>query len=391
MSGAVLYAKFAPSHIARLEATGDLGQKRKHRLIGIEVASAQADYQWPDNFGCGISYHRVTLFPDRDYWALRYREVRRALCQVLDDLKPDVVVLPGWGFRESLAALGWCLRRGVPRVVISDSQPIDNPRIPGKHWIKRILVRRFQAGLAGGTPHVRYLGVLGLPRERCFTGCDVVDNEFFSRESQQWRADRQDWNGKVTLLSCMRLLPRKNVLGVLDVLAGQAERWIWIIVGDGPQRVEIERRIRALGLEDRVRLLGHVDWFQLPRVYAQADTYLQPSLSEPWGLAVNEAMACGLPVIVSNRCGCHEDLVHEGANGFTFDPANPESLAVALDRLWKSRDRWRDMGEASRKIILQWDLDLYARNFWRACETALLPIPERPVAHAVSKALSLAL
>jgi glycosyltransferase involved in cell wall biosynthesis len=134
-----------------------------------------------------------------------------------------------------------------------------------------------------------------------------------------------------------------------------------------------------------------VDYFQLPELYARVDAYLQPSLSEPWGLAVNEAMASGLPVVVSNRCGCHEDLVQEGINGFTFDPSSPRGLVQALQRLWESRERWVEMGQASRAIIAQWGLDLFARNLWRACDIALdagarrfaIPIVDRFTKRAV--------
>ena len=138
-----------------------------------------------------------------------------------------------------------------------------------------------------------------------------------------------------------------------------------------------------------MHLLGHVDYFTLPTVYAQADAYLQPSLSEPWGLAVNEAMACGLPVVVSDRCGCREDLVRANVNGFTFDPTNHESLVTALERLLASRSRWPEMGRASREIIAGWGLDLFARSFWRACEAALRPVPEGLGTHAISKVMSL--
>lgn len=371
MIAAIVYANFAPFHDARLEAAGDVGTKGQHRLIGIEIASAQGEYQWPVRSGGGVAYHRLTLFHGRDYGTLRYGEMRRALHQILDDLKPGVLVLPGWGFKESMAGLEWCLRRGVPRVVISDSQPIDHAQTIGKTRLKRFLVRRFQAGFAGGATHLRYLSDLGLGHKRCVVGCDVVDNDFFSRESGRWRRMRGRSQDSATLLSCMRLLPRKNIQSVLGSLAIQAASWNWTIVGDGPERVKLERSIRAMGLESRVRLLGHVDYFQLPELYACVDAYLQPSLSEPWGLAVNEAMASGLPVVVSNRCGCHEDLVQEGINGFTFDPSSPRGLVQALQRLWESRTRWVEMGLASRTIIAQWGLDLFARNLWRACDIAL--------------------
>lgn len=386
MIAAVVYSKLAPFHVARLNTTGLAGKKESHRLVGIEIAGKKSDYQWPDVAEAGHYYQRRTLFPGRDYWTLSYPKVRCALRRALEEITPDVVVLSGWAFKQSLVGLGWCLKRGVPRVIISDSQGMDNPQTAVKVWIKRFLLRWFQTGFVGGQPHVRYLATLGLVQERCFVGCDVVDNDFFARESQRWKVRPHQDRNRGSILSCLRLLPRKNIPAVLDVLSSRKSQWTWTIAGDGPQRPQIEQRVKALGMSEQVRLVGQVDYFDLPRLYGQADVYLQPSLSEPWGLAVNEAMASELPVVISNRCGCREDLVREGINGLIFDPAKPETLTVALDRLWSQRERWPEMGKASQQIVAQWGLDLFARNFWAACQNALRLAPEagnRPVSERV--------
>jgi glycosyltransferase involved in cell wall biosynthesis len=157
----------------------------------------------------------------------------------------------------------------------------------------------------------------------------------------------------------------------LEVLAKTALEWRWVIAGDGPERPSIESKIVSLGLQERVHLTEHVNYFQLPELYQQADIYLQPSLSEPWGLAVNEAMAAGLPVLVSNKCGCREDLVREGINGLLFDPEQPDSLSRALNDLLQARQKWKAMGQASQEIVSRWGLDLYAENFWKACDSAV--------------------
>ncbi len=385
MIAAIIYAKFSPFHDARLRVAGELGNVRGHRLVGIEIAGTHSDYRWQTVAGTINEYTHVTLFPTRDRWSLTYREVRAALHQLLNEVKPDVVFLPGWGFRESVVGLGWSLRQSVPTVVISDSQSIDTPPDRLKWWGKRMIVSRFQAGFAAGKSSLEYLINLGIPRSLCFVGCDVVDNSFFS---QDHNSDSRKFQATPTLLSCIRLLPRKNLLSVIDVLQEQAKTWKWIIAGDGPQRAELSERVRVLGLEPRVKLLGHVDYFSLPKVYAQADVYLQPSLSEPWGLAVNEAMASGLPVAVSNRCGCHADLVQEGINGFTFDPVKAGSLAEALNRLLECRERWQEMGRASRQIIAGWNLDLFANNFWRAAEAAVQSMNDSLPARLWNKTLS---
>lgn len=368
MKAVIVCGKLTPLHAARMCAAATEGKSLGHGLAALEVASTQHDYQWPEG-----KEHRpfdaVTLFQGQEYWSLPYKSVRRGMRRELDRLRPDVVVLPGWGFKEARAGLGWCLKNGVPRVIISDSQSIDVPQHPIKLLLKRVLVKRFQAGFVGGAPHARYLERLGIPAERCFPGCDVVDNGMFTPTEGPEREGGVD--ARPLLFSTLRLLPRKNILATLRVLATSGSQWGWTIAGDGPQRQEIERTIAELGLRDRVRLLGHVDYYQLPRHYGKADVYIQPSLSEPWGLAVNEAMASGLPVLVSNRCGCREDLVQEGTNGYLFDPADPASIGHALDRLLHERQRWADMGRASREIIRQWGLDFYARNLWRACHQAV--------------------
>lgn len=388
MIAALVHATFGPFHHARFDAAYARGLEDDHQLFGLAISDVQGDYKWPRQESSRHgSQHRV-LFPGCDYWSLSYRRMRRTLYSALDEISPDVVALPGWGFLETLAGLGWCIRRGRRRLVISDSQAIDSPQTRSRLALKRLIVSRFHAGFAGGQPHARYLATLGLAPEQCFVGCDVVDNDFFERESRRWRAEQpRDGKGDLRLLSCLRMLPRKNILGVLDVMASH-EGWTWTIAGDGPQLVEIERHVEVLNLRERVRLVGHVAYHELPRMYVAADAYLQPSLTEPWGLAVNEAMACALPVLVSNACGCHEDLVHDGVNGFTFDPASPASLKRALSLLLANRERMDEMGQASRRVIDDWGLDLFAQNFWRACDAALLGDTASRRERVISKALS---
>jgi 1,2-diacylglycerol 3-alpha-glucosyltransferase len=386
MIAVIVQAARAPFHHARFRAARARGLKDNQELFSVAVSDAQGDYKWPQQENSQEDSHQRVLFPGCDYWTLSYRRIRRALYSALDEISPDVVALPGWGFSETLAGLGWCIRRGRHRVVISDSQAIDSAQTHSKLLLKRLIVSRFQAGFAGGQPHVRYLEELGLAPERCFVGCDVVDNDFFDGESQRHRAQQQRQDGErksaLRLLSCLRLLPRKNILGVLDVLK-DLDGWTWTIAGDGPQLEEIERRIEALQLKERVRLAGHVDYNELPRVYSKADVYLQPSLVEPWGLAVNEAMACALPVLVSKACGCRE----EGVNGYTFDPASPESLKSALRLLLENSERLDAMGQASRQLIDGWGLDLFAQNFWRACDAALLARAAGTRERVISRAL----
>jgi glycosyltransferase involved in cell wall biosynthesis len=357
-------ATLAPFDVARLAATSSVS--RAHQLAVIEIAGSDSSYRWNIVRRSDETFGLRTLFPSRELAPLSFAELRPPLWRALDDVAPDVVVIPGWT-RWGLAALAWCLAKGVAAVLMADSQRIDSAQSPAKKLFKRLVIRGFDAAFVAGTPHRRWVVELGMAEDRCFDGCDVVDNNFFAAQV----GCRTEGKAAAALVSCLRLIPIKNVPFVLHVLAKQARAWRWRIAGDGPDGPWIAKLVRDLGLESRVELLGHANYESIPAIHGLADIYLQPSVREPWGLAVNEAMASGLPVLVSNRCGCHEDLVREGINGYTFDPFSEQSLAAALDRLLLRRAEWPEMGRASQRIIGCWGLDRFAQNFWRACEAAL--------------------
>src|SRR5207253_3162510 len=102
--------------------------------------------------------------------------------------------------------------------------------------------------------------------------------------------------------------------------------WDLVLLGDGPLKADICRLISDFRLHGQVHLRGFIQYRELPAYYALADAFVHASTTEQWGLVVNEAMATGLPVIVSNRCGCVPDLVAEGKNGFTFNPESVEEM-----------------------------------------------------------------
>lgn len=357
-------ATLAPFDIARFNATARL--RPCHRFVVLEVAGLAQEYRWKvdDRSRSGWAVER--LFPGQELSSLSFHAIKPRLWRALDEASPDVVVIPGWT-RWGLAALGWCLAKGTPTVVMADSQRCDSRQGRATVLFKRLLVAGFDAAFVAGRPQQRWMGELGMPAEVCFDGCDVVDNDLFSGPP----FPASDPKRAPTLVSCLRLVAVKNVPFVLRALAHGAPEWRWKIAGDGPEARCISRLVKEWKLESRVELLGHRPYESLPMIHREGDVYVQPSIREPWGLAVNEAMASGLPVLVSNRCGCREDLVREGLNGYTFDPFSTASLIEALNKMEARKGEWREMGRASQKIVASWGLNRFAENFWRACEAAL--------------------
>lgn len=372
MNAVVVYSKLAPFHVARLETAGKVFDEQRSRLFCVEIARQQSNYPWSLSRYSPKEFEYISLFDHKDYFALDYLDIRRAIARTFDRFQPDVVVINGWGHLESIAALAWCSRQGVPRVVISDSQFLDKPRRFWKEGLKRFFVAQCHSGFAGGAPHIRYLNDLGLSADSCVIGCDVVDNQIFATGGAV-RSNGGPGHAKpaMRLLSCVRFLDIKNIPAALKALSSVRFPWHWTLAGDGPERKTIVRWIDKLGLGDRVHLPGAIAYESIPDLYKNADVYLQPSFSEPWGLAVNEAMASSLPVVISRQCGCSEDLVREGVNGYTFDAASVSDISAALEKMWENRDRWNEMGCESYQRIQYWSLDLFAQNLWKACELAI--------------------
>ena len=154
--------------------------------------------------------------------------------------------------------------------------------------------------------------------------------------------------------------------------------WNLVLLGDGALRSSLEAQVSSLALHDHVQMPGFIQYPELPAYYAHAGAFIHASTSEQWGLVVNEAMASGLPVLVSNRCGCAPDLVQADVNGFTFDPYNVEQLAGLMLKISAFDFPLSTFGDASRKIIANWGPDRFASGLKAAAACALKVEPIHP-------------
>ena len=224
-----------------------------------------------------------------------------------------------------------------------------------------------------------YAQTLGFAPSQSWRGYDVVDNEFFARAASSARERpsallRDLGLPERVFLFVGRLSPEKNVPGLLDAMDTYTRRagpgaWGLLLVGSGPDEASIERRVRAQ--RGRVALLGFKQLPELAQLYAAAGALILPSTSEPWGLVVNEAMAAGLPVLVSDRAGSAYDLVFPGINGYVFDPACKESIVGAMLRLSSEHVDRRAMGLASERIVANYTPETWATTVADAIEVTL--------------------
>lgn len=390
---AILFHRLGPYHHARLAAVA-----QHCVLTAIEFSSVDHTYAW-DQVKALSGFQQVTLFEDGDADTKSLAELAQEMIAALTATHPDIVAIPGWSTPGALTALSWCNQHRIPSIIMSDSTAHDEVRRGWKEAVKSRVIHLYSAGLVGGKPHVDYLSALGMPRQRIFTSYDVVDNSHFSLGADQARQDADNVRTRLALptrffLASNRFIEKKNLPRLLDAYARYRHQagesaWTLVLLGDGPLKPKLQDLIRQQNLSPWVLMPGFKQYDELPAYYGLAGAYIQASTTEQWGLVVNEAMAAGLPVLVSNRCGCAPDLVEEGHNGYTFDPYDVAALAGLMRKISADDCDRAAMGQASRDIIARWTPQTFAENLCKAAEAAMNA--PRPQANLLDKALLWAL
>jgi glycosyltransferase involved in cell wall biosynthesis len=212
-----------------------------------------------------------------------------------------------------------------------------------------------------------------MPAEAIFCGYDVVGNEDYHPNKIRQLTKPI---AKSYFLAINRFISKKNLPFLLDAYSVYRQSayplsWDLVICGDGELRPQLEQQIARLSLQDCVHLPGFLQQNELLPYFAHASCFIHASIQEQWGLVVNEAMAAGLPVLVSDRCGCFEDLVIEGVNGFGFDPTNPQQLTDLMVKVSSGEIDLETMGQAALEHIQKFSPDTFAQGLMQAVEYAL--------------------
>ncbi len=254
-----------------------------------------------------------------------------ALFREFRKFRPTVLNVTGYADWAQVALMFYARLSGVKVVLSSESSAKDHQRSGYKEQVKRWIAAAAHACFCFGKSSAQYLMSLGVPEAAIpVKNAAVIDDTLVAAT---YRKAREQYTGADYFIYTGRLAAEKNLLLLLEAYAALVDRtstdWGLLIVGDGPQRQELEMwaERRCPG---RVRFTGGVPWYEVPGWLARATVLVLPSKSEPWGLVVNEALVCGMPVIVSERCGCVEDLVENGKNGFVFNPEDRESLIAHM-------------------------------------------------------------
>lgn len=303
-------------------------------------------------------YPYEVLF-NSDIEAISFIKRFKYLLKEIRKYNPDVILTSGYNDLALDLIVFLNKIKGKKTIFQTDTTYFDKQRSLLKEFFKRNLLKIFDYAFCVGTAQINYLKTLNFNIERIFkVSWYAVDSEQILATFSESFAKRINTIEKLNLMNknfiyAGRLSAEKNLKTLISVFKevknNGGKDWGLIIVGDGADREELEKIVRVQNIPN-VFFAGGVFWKDVPKYYALSDVFILPSLSEPWGLVVNEAMICGLPVIVSKKAGSAE-LIKENENGFIFNPNDKSGLISIMLKFTNNEVDAKKMSESSKNMI----------------------------------------
>ncbi|HEV8319441.1 MAG TPA: glycosyltransferase family 4 protein [Vicinamibacterales bacterium] len=296
-----------------------------------------------------------------------------AIGRAIHETRPDVVVIPGWHSISQVRALRACRQMRVPVVYRGDSNLLTGPRgllRPAWALRTRTMLHLFDAWLSVGARSREYLRHFGVRDPLVFDSPHAVDNAAFAAAAERWRGPAREQTRTSlgmgptdrAVLFAGKCTPHKRLIDLVHAVHRLGVHAVLIVAGDGPAVEACRREAARLGV--RASWQGFVNQSDMPRLYAAADCLALPSASETWGLVVNEAMASGLPCVVSERVGAAPDLVIHDRTGEVFPVGDVEALAASIRLVHERADAY---AAAGRQLVAQYSFARATDGLLGAC------------------------
>jgi glycosyltransferase involved in cell wall biosynthesis len=309
----------------------DLGE-----VLVVFCAETESNRKWKLNEKISFDYKilkgRKFEFAGKDLFTYFYNP---EIFKLLREYNPDKIIISGWDqFAYQVAFVwGWLHRK---RLTLWSGSTVNE-----KSWrrtVTLLLVKLFvwmcRDYIAYGKRSKEYLVSLGANPRKIEVFLNDVDKEYFINESKKWKEKEDRTKVKLGLtkkhhfLFVGQFIERKGVADLVEsfkLFSRIDSDWGLVLVGYGNQESAIKDCVRKNNI-DGVKFLGAIEQYNLPKIYTACDVLVLPSREEVWGLVVNEALYCGLKVLVSDKCGCGPELVKEGQNGYIFEAGNKKDL-----------------------------------------------------------------
>ena len=345
-------------HLARMEALQDIPGIDLH----VWEATNKDDHFWDLDTGNLNNYD--VFYPGEFLDSKVVAKAAFRLAHRLQKYEFDVFVNGAGYFHPAMLYPILVAQPSEMKVLLwSESTFNDQRRKKLGEWTKKQVLNLYDGALVAGRRHRRYLQQLGMAPGRIAEVGNVVDNNFFTSDEQKNRSG---------FLYVGRFLPIKNISFLIEAYEIYQKKCLEVgaqieplyLVGDGPEKNMLEAQVNDKKLE-QVTFTGNLQPDEVRRYYKCASVFVLPSLSEPWGLVVNEAMSSAMPVLVSGKCGCVPELLSHGENGYIIDPTDQYQLADRMFELSLDFAKKHNMGQTGLQIIQRFTPETYAE----ACYT----------------------
>jgi glycosyltransferase involved in cell wall biosynthesis len=302
--------------------------------------------------------------------------INQNIVGALQEAAPDVVLCGGYNYLASWQAMLWAKRHDIQFFLWCESTAND---LRGKHFVIETLKDKFLRNCDGfvvpGKSSFEYLQQMGVSPGKLFVAPNAVDIDLFAANEKVARAGAERRRGELGLperyfLFVGRLVKAKGVLDLLDAygtLPPELRSVVGLVfAGDGPMRSELEALARSI-FPGTVHFAGFVHRDELAAYYALAECLVLPTHSDTWGMVVNEAMSCGLPIICASAAGCAADLVK--SNGRIVTPRSTEQLVQAMQEIANDMDLRDLMSRESHNLIRNYSPEACAKGIAEAVLT----------------------
>lgn len=293
------------------------------------------------------------------------------LTKTINSWKPDAILVFGWSFKSHLKCLRYYHGK-IPVIFRGDSTLLDeknglktSARRIFLHWVYSFV----DYALVAGTNNKNYFLTHGMTESSLVLARHAIDNERFGGPDTEYANKARLWRNRLdfqpddfVILFAGKFEKKKNPLFLLTIAeAIKSPQFKFLFVGNG----EMESIIKAKASTDsRIRVLDFQNQTDMPVVYRMANLFVLPSVGpgETWGLALNEAMACGIPVMASQKTGGAIDLISEGINGIIIDLNNPERSFSYIEQLHADSQLYKSTAAANRQKVRQFSFQAIVDN-----------------------------
>lgn len=274
--------------------------------------------------------------------------------------KFDVVIIGGSS--DFTTQIAFLLTKLVKTPIVLWSEGIDNPKGRIGKIVSPIfnyITKHSDAIIVPGSKSKEYYLSVGATKNNIFIAPNIVENDYFIKQSTNFKEEKErirkemKIDGKKVIIFVGQLIKRKgvdNLIHAVNKLNKTIPDIILFIVGNGPLRSELQE-ICKISKNHNVYFTGWIDEKEKVKYYSIADIFVLPTLFDVWGLVINEAMCCGLPVITTTTAGCSYDMIFNGENGFIVKPDDVNELAEAIKKAFENPIGCDKMGERSLDII----------------------------------------